>query len=43
MRFLDRLVRNSWGAFWGLKGYVMMARNAKNKCGIATQACYAHY
>ena len=37
------LVRNSWGAFWGLKGYVMMARNAKNKCGIATQACYAHY
>ncbi len=34
------LVKNSWGSNWGEEGYIKMARNKENNCGIASEAIY---
>ncbi|NXA12321.1 CATS protein, partial [Sapayoa aenigma] len=34
------LVKNSWGVWFGDSGYIRMARNASNRCGIASYASY---
>eukprot|EP00123_Amoebidium_parasiticum_P015166 comp22820_c0_seq1/m.35838 comp22820_c0_seq1/g.35838 ORF comp22820_c0_seq1/g.35838 comp22820_c0_seq1/m.35838 type:complete len:568 (-) comp22820_c0_seq1:537-2240(-) len=35
------LVKNSWSTYWGDMGYVKIARNRHNHCGVATSAAYA--
>ncbi|XP_037085227.1 procathepsin L-like [Pollicipes pollicipes] len=32
------LVKNSWSPSWGNKGYIKIARNENNVCGVATSA-----
>ena len=34
------LVKNSWGDSWGEDGYMKIARNKNNTCGIATTGIF---
>jgi hypothetical protein len=31
---------SSWGEDWGMDGYIKMAKDRDNNCGIATYAIY---
>ncbi|KAK9877091.1 hypothetical protein WA026_016833 [Henosepilachna vigintioctopunctata] len=35
------IVKNSWGTYWGDEGYIKLARNYDNMCGLASRAVIA--
>ena len=37
---LQLLFLFSWGSDWGMDGYMYLARNSNNLCGVATAASY---
>ncbi|XP_078411790.1 procathepsin L-like isoform X1 [Cetorhinus maximus] len=34
------IIKNSWGKKWGMNGYMLLAKDTNNQCGIATNAVY---
>jgi C1A family cysteine protease len=34
------IVKNTWSANWGERGYIRISRDPAYDCGIATQAIY---
>ena len=34
------IIRNSFGKYWGENGYMRLARNRNNNCGIASMTCF---
>jgi cathepsin L len=34
------ILKNSWGTDWGMMGYMQLAKDSNNMCGIATMATY---
>jgi cathepsin L len=35
-----RVVKNSWASSWGMEGYIFMAKDYDNQCGVATDAVF---